>query len=72
MSFKELAQFKDCVIFCTKKIFSVVMGLGRGPNSCCCRTFHIPGLLLAQHNIRKYKERAKLLLTERSPLTTAC
>ena len=60
MSFTELAQFKDCVIFCTKKIFSVVMGLGRGPNSCCCGTFHIPGLLL---NIRKYKERAKLLLT---------
>ena len=58
MSFKELAQFRDCVIFCTKKIFSVVMGLGRGPNSCCCRTFHIPGIY-----IRKYKERAKLLLT---------
>ena len=64
MSLKDLAQLKDC--FITKKIFSVVVGWGRGPHTSqqsYCSTFHIPRLLLAQQNIRNNKEREKLLLT---------
>ena len=67
MSLKDLAQLKDC--FITKKIFSVVVGWGRGlggphtSQQSYRSTFHIPRLLLAQQNIRNNKEREKLLLT---------